>query len=85
MRMNLFCLLNKHNNFILKNIPVKRKIVLIGGQCIKKSKNKIDSQNNPYQEYDTLTPVLQKLTDDIGSVRHENGEQEIYDVQNETT
>ncbi|KAK4707330.1 hypothetical protein R3W88_033104 [Solanum pinnatisectum] len=52
--------------------------------CKIKARNQIDSPNIPYQENDNLPPIIPNITDDLDSLRHENGELEIHEVENET-
>ncbi|KAH0641021.1 hypothetical protein KY290_036346 [Solanum tuberosum] len=52
--------------------------------CKIKARNQIDSPNIPYQEDDNLPPIIPNITDDLDSLRHENGELEIHEVENES-
>ncbi|KAK6784233.1 hypothetical protein RDI58_017687 [Solanum bulbocastanum] len=52
--------------------------------CKIKARNQIDSPNISYQEDDNLPPIIPNITDDLDSLRHENGELEIHEVENET-
>ncbi|KAK6793959.1 hypothetical protein RDI58_007412 [Solanum bulbocastanum] len=52
--------------------------------CKIKARNQIDSPNIPYQEDANLPPIIPNITDDLDSLRHENGKLEIHEVKNET-